>query len=158
VIQVYIAQGIPASKINVGMPLYGRAFTNTAGIGKPYQGVGAGSWEQGVWDFKALPQPGAQEIYDAESGASYSYDPNAKTLVSYDNLDMVKKKAEYIKNHGLGGSMWWELSGDRQDNGSLVTNVSTALISNCSSYEKFQLFGKIICTDVISKGRRRTQR
>lgn len=123
VIDVYTAQGVPASKIVLGMPLYGRAFTNTDGPGKPYQGGGEGSWEAGVWDYKALPQPGATEHLDAEAGASYSYDPSSRTMVSYDNLDMVKRKAAFVREKGLGGAMWWELSGDRQDERSLVAVV-----------------------------------
>jgi chitinase len=123
VIDVYVSQGVPASKIVLGMPLYGRSFTNTTGIGQPFQGVGQGSWEAGVWDFKALPQPGAQEHYDKESGATYSYDNATKTLISYDTLDMARRKVQYIKQKKLGGAMWWELSGDRQENGSIVTNV-----------------------------------
>ncbi|KAF1948208.1 endochitinase 1 precursor [Byssothecium circinans] len=127
VIDVYLTQGVPASKLVMGMPLYGRGFNNTDGLGKPYQGVGEGSWEQGVWDYKALPRPGAQEHFDVEAGASYSYDNSSRTLVTYDNLNMAKVKAEYIRHNRLGGAMWWELSGDRQDQGSLVATVADAL-------------------------------
>ncbi|KAJ5749058.1 uncharacterized protein N7511_010754 [Penicillium nucicola] len=105
--------GVPPSKIVMGMPLYGRAFTNTAGPGAPFSGVGEGSWENGVWDYKALPRPGAQEQFDAESGASWCYDGASQTMVSYDTIHMAQVKANYIQQRGLGGGMWWESSGDK---------------------------------------------
>ncbi|KAB8232827.1 glycoside hydrolase family 18 protein [Aspergillus alliaceus] len=104
---------VPRSKIVVGMPIYGRAFTNTDGPGTSFSGVGEGSWENGVWDYKALPRPGATEYVDPSIGASWSYDPTTRTMISYDNVRMSEIKAAFVRHHGLAGGMWWETSADR---------------------------------------------
>ena len=113
-LKYYKSKGIPPSKIVLGMPLYGRAFASTDGPGKPFSGTGEGSWEQGVWDYKALPQKGAKEFIDRDTGATWSYNTDKRLMVSYDTLEMASIKTEYVKSEGLGGAMWWESSGDKQ--------------------------------------------
>lgn len=58
-IEHYTRHGVHPSKIVLGMPLYGRTFTSTAGPGQPYNGVGegAGSKEYGI--TKRCPRPEA---------------------------------------------------------------------------------------------------
>ncbi|KAL2151126.1 hypothetical protein VTH82DRAFT_6224 [Thermothelomyces myriococcoides] len=122
-VRAYVARGVPASKIVVGMPLYGRSFENTDGLGQPFSGVGEGTWENGVYDYKKLPLQGAEVRVDQSAGGSYCYLPSRRLLVSYDTVDMARWKAQYIKENGLGGGMWWESSADKEGGESLITNV-----------------------------------
>jgi chitinase len=117
----YLDQGVRASQIVLGCPLYGRAFTGTKGPGEKYDGVGEGSWENGVWDFKALPREGAKEYVDREVGAGWSWDASRGTVVSYDSREVTGLKVEYVRGLGLGGVMWWESSGDRREGGLIET-------------------------------------
>ncbi|SCO88428.1 related to endochitinase [Fusarium oxysporum] len=89
-IKDYLGAGVPAEKIVLGIPVFGRSFEDNLGVGKTFSGVGEGSWgERGVWDYKDTPS-------------------------------VVQKKAEYVLGHGLGGSMFWEASADKQGDESLI--------------------------------------
>jgi len=112
-VKFYLDNDVRASKLNLGVPLYGRAFANTDGLGKPFVGVGEGSFEAGVWDFKDLPRPGSKLYQDTEAGGGWSYDPLTRLLVSHDTPAVVAQKAQYIADVGLGGVIYWESSGDR---------------------------------------------
>lgn len=120
-IRDYIEAGVLPEKVVVGMPVYGRSFEGNLGIGKSFSDVGQGSWERGVWDYKTLPKPGAEIKYDQDAQAYYSYDASMRELISYDTPDCVRRKVEYILKHGLGGSMFWEASGDKKGNESLIS-------------------------------------
>ncbi|KAL8698588.1 MAG: hypothetical protein Q9201_006489 [Fulgogasparrea decipioides] len=168
VLNTYLAAGVPRQKIILGMPLYGRAFLDTTGWGKPYHGVGNGSWgQEGVWDYKTLPLAGAKEVYDLEIGGSYSYEPTMNSangtvnsmygyrnvsinrggrvdVVTYDNKEMAVKKAEYILENGLGGGIWWESSGDKAGEESLIGTVARVLersggLDRCQNWLRYPM-------------------
>jgi chitinase len=126
-IDYYTSHGVRSDKIVLGMPLYGRSFENTDGLGKPYSGIGPGTWENGVHDFKKLPLEGAVEMLDEKIGGSYCYHEGKRVLVSYDTVEAAKKKTEWIKTQGLGGAMWWESSGHGEGDKSIIKAVAKDL-------------------------------
>ncbi|KAL7755393.1 hypothetical protein ACKLNR_014491 [Fusarium oxysporum f. sp. zingiberi] len=124
-IKAYLNAGVPAKKLVLGMPIYARSFLGTSGMGKPYSDVGSanptlGSWEDGVWDYKALSKLDLKTMNDEKAQAQYGICYNSPDIYSYDTPEIVKKKVAYLKERGLGGAMFWEASGDETGENSLV--------------------------------------
>ena len=126
-VKAYLQKGVPADKISLGMPLYGRSFMGTKGIGMPYSAAGDGSNGEGTWLYKDLPRPGATEFWDPVVVAAYSLDNSTGELVTYDTVKSTEVKMEWVKDNGLAGAMFWEASGDKTGTDSLVGKVSDIL-------------------------------
>lgn len=127
-VAAYVAKGVPASKIIMGLPLYGRSFEGTAGLGQSYGGVGAGdTLGAGQWRFSDLPRAGATEYFDDVAKAAYSYDAATEEFISYDNVQSTKVKSAYLISRGLGGAMFWEASDDKSGTQSLVVTMAGQL-------------------------------
>ncbi|TDL20581.1 hypothetical protein BD410DRAFT_725659 [Rickenella mellea] len=116
----YVSSGASPSKINMGIPLYGRAFEDTAGIGQPYNGIGPGTIEAGVYSYNTLPLAGAIVFENTTDVSSYSYDSVKQELVSYDTPHIVNLKAQYTIAQGMAGAMYWDLSTDKIGSSSLI--------------------------------------
>ncbi|KAI0055952.1 hypothetical protein BV25DRAFT_1981118 [Artomyces pyxidatus] len=116
----FVSQGATTSKINMGIPLYGRAFEDTTGLGAAYNGIGPGTIQAGIYSYSALPLAGAQVFENTTDVSSYSYDATKMELVSYDTPHIVTLKAQYVQAKGLAGSMFWDLSTDKVGASSLV--------------------------------------
>lgn len=130
----YLDGGVPASKLHVGIPFYGRSWETVpstdnglfqAGTAGPNLGV-AGNWENGVFDYWkviALERGGGySSCFDATSRAPYLYGPNLSSwltsgglFVTYESRASLAEKLALITSRGLGGVMFWELSGDMRD-------------------------------------------
>ncbi|KAI1808309.1 glycoside hydrolase family 18 protein [Daldinia bambusicola] len=123
----YESQGIHPQKILLGLPLYGRAFEGTSGLGQNYTSVGQGGPQPGVYYYKELPKRGAAVVYDEVAKATYSYDAAARELVSYDDVRSATYKAQYLRWRRLGGAFFWEASGDKGGAQGLVNTMSKHL-------------------------------
>lgn len=115
------------NKIILGLPMYGRSFANTTGLGQKFSGAGTGTFEAGVLDYKVLPLANSTVYTDRKLMASWSYNKQTKEFVTFDTPEVQTLKARYLQKENLGGAWWWDSSSDRTDDKSLITTVSNAL-------------------------------
>ena len=139
-IKTYLAVGVPAEKIVMGIPSYARfvggvpatnnglfqSFTTT-----PMGDLGAPG---GMESYYAIAQQwlnsgGFSEYISTVNGqasGAWAYNPSTQTFGSYDNTVVIDSKVRYIKEKGLGGIMMWELRSDlpANDEASLLKHMA----------------------------------
>ncbi len=126
-IEAFLARGVPASKLNLGIGFYGRGWTNVANVnnGLYQSGTAApGTYEAGIEDYKVLKNKPGTVHTDATARATWKYD--GTTFWSYDTPELIAEKMQYVKSQNLGGAFFWEFSGDDAQ-GSLATSISNGL-------------------------------
>jgi chitinase len=126
-IEAFLARGVPASKLNLGIGFYGRGWTNVSNVNNGlYQSgsAAAGTYEAGIEDWKVLKNLAWASYVDANARAQWIY--NGTTFWSFDNPALVTEKMSYVKAQSLGGAFFWEFSGDDVQ-GTLVNTISTGL-------------------------------
>jgi chitinase len=115
----YMAQGVPAHQIVIGAAFYGRGWegadATNDGMFQTYSGIPYGTWEPAAFDYSDIAEnwerPGTM-FWDDDAKAPWIFEASSGTVITYDNPDSVIEKAAYAKANGLGGVMFWELSGD----------------------------------------------
>lgn len=119
-IQYLIGKGVPASKIVLGAAFYARVWENVADLNN-------GLYQSGKFkDFvpyrtftKALA--GYTTYWDSTAQAPYAYNKDQKLYATFDDKRSIALKTQYVKQHRLGGIMYWELGLDEYRNGLLQT-------------------------------------
>ena len=128
-VQAYKAAGVPANKLVLGVPFYGRGWTNVPnvnnGLYQPSTTAAPGTYEAGIEDYHVLKNlTGYSAFRHAEAQAFWIF--NGSTFWNYDDPASMTNKMSYVKSQGLGGAMFWEASGD-DPTGSLITAVYNGL-------------------------------
>ncbi|MEU0134329.1 glycoside hydrolase family 18 chitinase [Streptomyces sp. NPDC006296] len=118
------AQGVPASKLLLGIGFYGRGWTGVtqAAPGGSATGAAPGTYEPGIEDYKVLKNscPATGTI----AGTAYAH--CGTNWWSYDTPATIASKMAWANGQGLGGAFFWEFSGDTA-NGELVTAMDNGL-------------------------------
>ncbi|MBQ6569191.1 MAG: glycoside hydrolase family 18 protein, partial [Clostridia bacterium] len=138
-------KGVPASKINIGSPVYSHGWGSVvpdangnvlgvAGSSTGYQGDLR--WNQ----LKKLQNKAVAEgeegwhyYFDNEAKASYLYNDNPNSnyyqnFFTYDSEAAIVSKAQYINEKGLAGIILWEAGGDSlSDDAPFISLLASSL-------------------------------
>jgi chitinase len=127
----YVSAGVPASKLVIGLPFYGRGWRGVGaandGLHQPGTGVPPGTWDDwssgatGVNDFTQIdrdflaPGSGYVRRWDPVTKTPFVYSPTAHGghWVGYDDAESIGLKMQWARERGFGGAMIWEITGDR---------------------------------------------
>ncbi|KAK2733938.1 hypothetical protein FQN57_001921 [Myotisia sp. PD_48] len=139
-----LAQNIPSYKIFLGVPVYGRGFPGTNGVGQskkcPTKTTANGPSDDGggeegcTYDYCDLPLPGAAEQHDtAVGGAAFCVDFRQNAgFITYDSPISVQQKALFVRDKRLGGLFYWHIASDsEQTSRSLVATGYNVMHGLC---------------------------
>jgi chitinase len=127
-VRQHLAAGIPPAKLVLGVAFYGRGF---AGVNPGNNGLHQ-RYERYEGDHpfsklagKLIGSPGFVRHWDERAKAPFLWNAETRLFITYDDPQSIRAKAEYVRQHRLGGMMFWELSQDRNDE--LLDAIATSL-------------------------------
>jgi len=121
-VEMALQAGIPARKLVLGMPFYGYSWKQCGaqlhGQHQDCNGKGRGGVEPGELDFADISatlvnRSGFTRYWNDAAKVPYLFNPDTGEFISYDDVESIDYKIKYLKQMGLGGAMFWQLSADR---------------------------------------------
>ena len=126
-------QGIPYQMMNFGVPFYGHGDGYKLATGNVYPGtVNYGDLEDiffnGTCDGKSVKGKNYR-VWDDVAKVPYLADALGKMYASYEDIESVNAKVEYLKSRNMLGAMIWEFREDNKE-GTLRHAVKAAMDGN----------------------------
>ncbi len=127
-VRAFEQAGVPAAKIVLGIPFYGRMWGDVAdtqhGLFQPGNAIPNGSAPFGVIATTMLDH-GFSRYWDPGASVPYLYNAQTHVFVSYEDEQSITAKCNYVKAHQLGGVMFWEYTQD--STGRLLKAIDSTL-------------------------------
>ncbi|XP_017870852.1 PREDICTED: mucin-5AC isoform X2 [Drosophila arizonae] len=122
-IKYYLKAGADRDKLVLGIPTYGRSYTlineESTELGAPSEGPGEqgdATREKGYLAYyeicQTLKEDSEWTVVQPNPNVMGPYAYRRNQWVGYDDEAIVRKKAEYVVAHGLGGIMFWAIDND----------------------------------------------
>jgi chitinase len=110
----FLKAGVPAEKLVLGVPFYGKGWLGVANVNHGLYQAALGPAKSGgsYRELKAL-SPQADRKYYSQAVTCTVW--SGESFWSYDCPESLRAKMAYIRQHRLGGVMFWELSHDTED-------------------------------------------
>jgi chitinase len=112
-------RGLPANRLAVGIPLYGRGF----GVKEPYASTkdAKKSAVPRGGNYSSLHrlerEQGWSRIWDDETKNPWLISPDHSAVVGYDDAESVALKTEWAMKQGFRGVFFWQIAADRMPDG-----------------------------------------
>jgi chitinase len=132
-VKAFRKAGVPAEKLYLGIPFYGRVWSEVSdrnhGLFQPGKPA-AESWAsyQVVTSTMLDQKPanrGFVRYWDAKAAVPWLYNAEKRIFVTYEDPESITAKCNYVLAHKLGGVMFWEYASD--PSGTLLGAVNSAL-------------------------------
>ncbi|HET6783004.1 MAG TPA: glycoside hydrolase family 18 protein [Pseudoxanthomonas sp.] len=107
----FLKAGTPPRKLNVGLAFYGRVFGKVTdaqqGLHQPFASEGGFvTWQEIARDH--LNKGGFVRLWDEQAQAAWLWNEKDRRLISYEDPQALRAKADFVRERGLGGVMYWE--------------------------------------------------
>ncbi|MDD4211927.1 MAG: glycosyl hydrolase family 18 protein [Bacilli bacterium] len=105
--------GLNANKLILGIPFYGKTFTNTNGLGTSATYSGSITYSLIVSTY--LSNANYTEYWDSDCQVPYLYSAVDRTFITFDNPTSISLKIQYAASKGFAGIMSWQDGQDSND-------------------------------------------